>query len=56
MTTSYFSLMPTTNIIGVEIAGIIKNIAAILAGILTANNYCMLYVYVKTFVLGRNIY
>ena len=39
MTTSYFSLTPTTNIIGVEIAGIIKNIAAILAGILTANNY-----------------
>jgi len=39
MTTSYFSLTPTTNIIGVEIAGIIKNIAAILAGILTVNNY-----------------
>ena len=39
MTTSYFSLTPTTNIIGVEIAGIIKNIAAILAGILTVNNF-----------------
>ena len=39
MSNYYFKLIPTTNIIGVEIAGIIKNISAILAGILTANNY-----------------
>ena len=36
--TPYFNMVPTTNIIGVEVSGIIKNISAILAGILTANN------------------
>lgn len=39
MSTNYFKMIPTTNIIGVEVAGVIKNITAILAGALTANNF-----------------
>tara|TARA_B100001996_G_scaffold115870_1_gene87712 strand:- start:2734 stop:3711 length:978 start_codon:yes stop_codon:yes gene_type:complete len=42
--TDTFKLIPTKDIIGVEISGIIKNISAILAGSLTANNYTDEYI------------
>ena len=39
MTRDYFSLIPTPDIIGIEISSVLKNISAILAGCLTANQY-----------------
>ena len=39
ISTDNFSLVPTSDIIGVQIAGIIKNIAATLTGILSALDY-----------------
>ncbi len=39
MTKDYFALIPTQDIIGIEISSVLKNISAILAGCLTANNY-----------------
>jgi len=42
--TNAFKLIPTKDIIGVEISGIMKNISAILAGALTANHYTDEYI------------
>ncbi|MBT3548312.1 MAG: hypothetical protein HOI56_05085 [Gammaproteobacteria bacterium] len=39
METKNFEFETTTDIIGVEVSGVIKNISGILAGILTANSY-----------------
>ncbi len=39
MTRDYFMLVPTQDIIGIEISSVLKNISAILAGCLTANQY-----------------
>ena len=39
MTKDYFVLIPTKDIIGIEISSVLKNISAILAGCLTANQY-----------------
>jgi len=39
MTKDYFVLLPTKDIIGIEISSVLKNISAILAGCLTANQY-----------------
>ena len=39
MSSKCFKLLPTNDIIGIEISGVLKNIAAILAGSLTANQF-----------------
>ena len=44
MSDDNFSLVPTKDIIGTEISGVIKNLSAILAGSLTANEYSDEYI------------
>lgn len=44
MCTDYFKLIPTKDIIGVEVSGVLKNISAILAGSLTANEFSNEYI------------
>tara|TARA_Y100000996_G_C22510015_1_gene637990 strand:- start:299 stop:1297 length:999 start_codon:yes stop_codon:yes gene_type:complete len=39
METDHFNLIPTEDLIGVEVSGIVKNISAILAGIISALGY-----------------
>tara|TARA_B100001996_G_scaffold163706_2_gene124851 strand:- start:439 stop:1410 length:972 start_codon:yes stop_codon:yes gene_type:complete len=51
--TDIFKLIPTKDIIGVGVSGIIKNISAILAGALTANNYTDEYIQ-KLIELSQN--
>ena len=44
MSDDNFNLVPTKDIIGTEISGVIKNVSAILAGSLTANEYSDEYI------------
>ena len=44
MCTGYFKLIPTKDIIGIEVSGVLKNISAILAGSLTANEFSNEYI------------
>ena len=44
MNTDYFKLIPTNDIIGIEVSGVLKNISAIIAGSLTANEFSDEYI------------
>ena len=44
MSDNNFNLVPTKDIIGTEVSGVIKNVSAILAGSLTANEYSDEYI------------
>ena len=44
MGTEYFKLIPSKDIIGIEVSGVLKNISAILAGSLTANEFSNEYI------------
>ena len=56
MDTDYLTLLPTHDLIGVEVSGVIKNISAILAGSLTANDFPDEYVHELISISQQELY
>ena len=56
MDTDYLTLLPTHDLIGVEVSGVIKNISAILAGSLTANEFPDEYVHELISISQQEVY
>jgi glycerol-3-phosphate dehydrogenase len=56
MNTDYFTLLPTHDLIGVEVSGVLKNISAILAGSLTANEFPDEYVHELISISQQEVY
>ncbi len=56
MDTDYFTLLPTHDLIGVEVSGVLKNISAILAGSLTANEFPDEYVHELISISQQEVY
>jgi glycerol-3-phosphate dehydrogenase (NAD(P)+) len=56
MNTDYFTLYPTHDLIGVEVSGVLKNISAILAGSLTANEFPDEYVHELISISQQEVY
>ena len=56
MNTDYFTLLPTHDLIGVEVSGVLKNISAILAGSLTVNEFPDEYVHELISISQQEVY
>lgn len=56
MNTDYLDLIPTHDLIGVEVSGVLKNISAILAGSLTANQFPDEYVHELISISQQEVY
>jgi len=56
MNTDYLTLLPTHDLVGVEVSGVLKNISAILAGSLTANQFPDEYVHELISISQQEVY